>query len=241
MTMYRLGDLTPTPPADGDYWIAPGAHVIGNVVIGSGVGIWFGATLRGDNEVIDIGDGTNVQENTVMHTDLGFPLVIGKNCTIGHKVMLHGCTIGNNSLIGMGATILNGAKIGNNCLIGAGALVTENKVIPDGSLVMGIEPHDRLFELPPGSVFALTIDPSKLMEIRQHRLAHLGVLGSGEYADAEHVFREVRWALNLFRNRGGWPIIDVTNLAVEETASEILNLRAQIEIERNSEEDPARE
>lgn len=137
MTMYRLGDLAPTPPADGDYWIAPGAHVIGNVVIGSGVGIWFGATLRGDNEVIDIGDGTNVQENTVMHTDLGFPLVIGKNCTIGHKVMLHGCTIGNNSLIGMGATILNGAKIGNNCLIGAGALVTENKVIPDGSLVMG--------------------------------------------------------------------------------------------------------
>ena len=137
MTMYRLGDLAPTTPANGDYWIAPGAHVIGNVVIGAGVGIWFGATLRGDNEVIEIGDGSNVQENTVMHTDLGFPLVIGKNCTIGHKAMLHGCTIGNNSLIGMGATVLNGAKIGNNCLIGAGALVTENKVIPDNALVMG--------------------------------------------------------------------------------------------------------
>lgn len=137
MTMYRLGDLAPTTPANGDYWIAPGAHVIGNVVIGAGVGIWFGATLRGDNEVIEIGDGSNVQENTVMHTDLGFPLVIGRNCTIGHKAMLHGCTIGDNSLIGMGATVLNGAKIGNNCLIGAGALVTENKVIPDGSLVMG--------------------------------------------------------------------------------------------------------
>ncbi len=120
-------------------------------------------------------------------------------------------------------------------------LASKGYKVANVPLVMGIEPHDRLFELPPGSVFALTIDPGKLMEIRQHRLAHLGVLGSGEYADAEHVFREVRWALNLFRNRGGWPIIDVTNLAVEETASEILNLRAQIEIERNSEEEPARE
>jgi carbonic anhydrase/acetyltransferase-like protein (isoleucine patch superfamily) len=137
MTLYRLNDVSPRIPDSGDYWVAPDANVIGNVVIGDGVGIWFGCTLRGDNDPITIGDGSNVQENTVMHTDDGYPLSIGQNCTIGHKAMLHGCTIGDNSLIGMGATVLNGAKIGRNCLIGAGALVTENKVIPDGSLVMG--------------------------------------------------------------------------------------------------------
>lgn len=137
MTLYRLDGNEPKLPKDRDYWIAPGSHVIGNVVIGHAVGIWFGVTIRGDNEVISIGDGTNVQENCIMHTDLGFPLTIGKNCTIGHKAMLHGCTIGDNSLVGMGATILNGANIGKNCLIGAGALVTEGKTIPDGSLVMG--------------------------------------------------------------------------------------------------------
>ena len=137
MTLYALDGLSPTLPEDGDVWIAPGAHVIGNVVLDSGASVWFGCTLRGDNEVIRIGRGTNVQENTVMHTDIGFPLLIGENCTIGHKAMLLGCTIGNNSLIGMGATVLNGARIGNNCLIGAGALITEGKEIPDGSLVMG--------------------------------------------------------------------------------------------------------
>lgn len=137
MTLFALGDIAPEPPQDGDFWIAPGSHVIGRVRIGSGVGIWFGTTIRGDNELIAIGDGTNIQENTVMHTDIGFPLTIGKDCTIGHKAMLHGCTIGDNSLIGMGATVLNGAKIGANCLIGAGALITEGKEIPDGSLVMG--------------------------------------------------------------------------------------------------------
>ena len=101
------------------------------------VGVWFGATLRGDNEDIEIGEGSNVQENCVLHTDMGFPLVVGRNCTIGHMAILHGCIIGDNSLIGMGATVLNGARIGRNCLIGAGALVTEKKEIPDGSLVMG--------------------------------------------------------------------------------------------------------
>jgi len=137
MTLYQLDGLSPDLPDNGDYWIAPGAHVIGNVRLGEGVGIWFGCTLRGDNEQIAIGEGTNVQENCVMHTDLGYPLTVGVNCTVGHKAMLHGCTIGDGTLIGMGATILNGAKIGNNCLIGAGALVTEGKDIPDGSLVMG--------------------------------------------------------------------------------------------------------
>ena len=135
MPVYALGESTPDV-AEG-VWIAPGAHVIGRVRLEPGVGIWFGATLRGDNELISVGEGTNIQENCVLHTDMGFPLTIHAGCTIGHKAMLHGCTIGKNSLIGMGATVLNGAVIGENCLIGAGALVTEGKVIPDGSLVVG--------------------------------------------------------------------------------------------------------
>lgn len=135
MTVYALGDLIPT--VDATAWIAPDANVIGNIILDAQASVWFGSTLRGDNELIHVGKGSNVQENCVFHTDMGYPLTIGENCTIGHKVMLHGCTIGDNSLIGMGATILNGAKIGKNCLIGAGALITENKVIPDGSLVMG--------------------------------------------------------------------------------------------------------
>ncbi len=135
MTIYALADKR--PQIDPSAWVAPDANVIGNVQLDAKSSVWFGTTLRGDNERITVGAGSNVQENCVFHTDLGFPLTIGVNCTIGHKVMLHGCTIGDNALIGMGATILNGAKIGKNCLIGAGALVTENKVIPDGSLVMG--------------------------------------------------------------------------------------------------------
>lgn len=136
MTLYALDELKPA--ADATAWVAPDANVIGNVRLAADTSVWFGATLRGDNESIEVGAGSNVQENCVFHTDLGFPLVIGRNCTIGHKVMLHGCVIGENTLIGMGATILNGARIGRNCLIGAGALITENKVIPDGSLVMGV-------------------------------------------------------------------------------------------------------
>ncbi|MEP1768259.1 MAG: gamma carbonic anhydrase family protein [Sulfitobacter sp.] len=135
MTLYALADISPTIAPDA--WVAPDANVIGNVVLAAKSSVWFGCTLRGDNERITVGQGSNVQENCVFHTDAGFPLHIGTNCTIGHKVMLHGCTIDDNSLVGMGATILNGAKIGKNCLIGAGALITENKVIPDGSLVMG--------------------------------------------------------------------------------------------------------
>ncbi|WP_299559027.1 gamma carbonic anhydrase family protein [uncultured Sulfitobacter sp.] len=135
MTIYALADKA--PEIDPTAWVAPDANVIGTVALYAKSSVWFGTTLRGDNEMITVGAGSNVQENCVFHTDLGFPLTIGVNCTIGHKVMLHGCTIGDNSLVGMGATILNGAKIGKNCLIGAGALITENKVIPDGSLVMG--------------------------------------------------------------------------------------------------------
>lgn len=135
--IYELEGRAPQFPADGDYWVAPDANIIGDVVLESGASVWFGCTLRGDNERITIGAGSNVQENTVMHTDMGFPLTIGQGVTIGHKAMLHGCTVGDNSLIGMGATVLNGAKIGKNCLIGAGTLITEGKEIPDGSLVMG--------------------------------------------------------------------------------------------------------
>lgn len=137
MTLYALDGVAPELPEDGGIWVAPGAHVIGRVVLGAGASVWFGAVLRGDNETITVGAGTNIQENCVLHTDPGFPLTIGEGCTIGHKVMLHGCTIGANSLIGMGATLLNGARIGENCLIGAGALVTEGKAIPPASLVMG--------------------------------------------------------------------------------------------------------
>ena len=133
--IYELDGIA--PEIGEDCWIAPDANVIGRVVLEEGASVWFGCTIRGDNEEIRIGAGSNVQENCVFHTDPGCPLTIGANCTIGHKAMLHGCTIGEGSLIGMGATVLNCAKIGRGCLIGAGALVTENKVIPDFSLVMG--------------------------------------------------------------------------------------------------------
>lgn len=134
--IYALDGVSPVI-AD-DSWIAPDANVIGNVVLEAGGSIWFACTLRGDNEEIRIGRGSNVQENVVIHTDPGCPAQIGPDCTIGHKAMLHGCTIGTGSLIGMGATVLNGAQIGAGCLIGAGALIPEGKVIPDGSLVMGM-------------------------------------------------------------------------------------------------------
>ena len=138
MTLYALDGVVPELPENDDYWIAPDANLIGRIVVMTGASVWFGATLRGDNEPIVIGEGSNIQENCVIHTDMGYPATVGRNCTIGHKAMLHGCTIGDDTVIGMGATVLNGAKIGNGCLIGAGALVTEGKVIPDNSLVMGM-------------------------------------------------------------------------------------------------------
>ncbi|UVC11535.1 gamma carbonic anhydrase family protein [Rhizobium sp. TH2] len=137
MPLYALGKDEPRLPAEDDYWLAPDTHIIGKVRLAPGVGIWFGAVLRGDNELIDIGSGTNIQEGTMIHTDMGYPATIGVNCTIGHHAVIHGCTIGNNSLVGMGATILNGARIGNNCLVGANALVTEGKEFPDNSLIVG--------------------------------------------------------------------------------------------------------
>jgi carbonic anhydrase/acetyltransferase-like protein (isoleucine patch superfamily) len=137
MPLYALDDRRPTLPADDRYWVAPDANVIGDVALGEDVGIWFGATLRGDNERITIGAGSNIQEGVIVHTDPGRPVEVGQGCTIGHGAIIHGCSIGDNSLIGMGATILNGAVIGRNCLVGANALVTESKVFPDNSLIVG--------------------------------------------------------------------------------------------------------
>ncbi|MGE8477981.1 MAG: gamma carbonic anhydrase family protein [Pseudomonas shirazensis] len=132
---YRLGDMhVETHPTS---WTAPTATLIGKVRLQAGASVWFGAVLRGDNELIDIGEGSNVQDGTVMHTDMGSPLTIGKGVTIGHNAMLHGCTVGDHSLIGINAVVLNGARIGKHCIIGANALIAEGKEIPDGSLVMG--------------------------------------------------------------------------------------------------------
>lgn len=133
--IYALDGIAPQVAATA--WVAPDANVIGRVVLEDEASVWFGATLRGDNEDIRVGRGSNVQEACILHTDIGYPLVIGADCTIGHKAILHGCMIGDGSLIGMGAIVLNGAKVGRGCLIGAGALITEGKEIPDGALVMG--------------------------------------------------------------------------------------------------------
>jgi carbonic anhydrase/acetyltransferase-like protein (isoleucine patch superfamily) len=137
MPLYALNDMTPTVPDEDTFWIAPDAHVIGDVTLGREVGIWFGAVIRGDNAPIRIGEGTNIQEGVMIHVDPGCPVTIGAGCTIGHHAIIHGCTIGENTLIGMGATILNNARIGKNCLIGANALITEGRDFPDGSLIVG--------------------------------------------------------------------------------------------------------
>ena len=137
MAIYALDGEAPELPADGLYWVAETAAVIGRVRLHSDVSIWWGSVLRGDNEWIDIGAGSQIQDNATLHTDPGFPLTIGKDCVIGHNVILHGCTIGDASLIGMGAIILNGAKIGANSLVGAGALITEGKEFPENSVIVG--------------------------------------------------------------------------------------------------------
>lgn len=125
------------PRVDSTAWIADSAQVMGNVTLGRDVSVWFGCVLRGDTETMTIGEGSNIQDGTVMHADLGLPLSLGKHVTVGHKAMLHGCTIGDESLVGIGAVVLNGARIGRNCLVGAGSLVTEGKEFPDGSMIMG--------------------------------------------------------------------------------------------------------
>lgn len=138
MAIYALDGVEPELPADGLYWVAETASVIGKVRLHSDVSIWYGAVLRGDNEEIEIGARSQIQDNATLHTDPGFPLTIGRDCVIGHNVVLHGCTVGDGSLIGMGAIVLNGAKIGTNSLVGAGALITEGKEFPDNSVILGV-------------------------------------------------------------------------------------------------------
>jgi carbonic anhydrase/acetyltransferase-like protein (isoleucine patch superfamily) len=137
MPIYELDGQRPELPAAGQFYIADTAVVIGRVRLKTNASIWYGSVLRGDNEWIEIGEGSNVQESCTLHTDMGFPLTVGPQCTVGHNVVLHGCSIAENSLIGMGAILLNGAKIGRNCLVGAGALVTEGKEFADNSLIVG--------------------------------------------------------------------------------------------------------
>lgn len=150
--MYSLDGRVPQLPEEGRFWIAPDAAVIGDVVLEDEASVWFGAILRGDNETIRIGARSNVQDGCVCHTDMGFALTIGSDCTIGHKAILHGCTIKDRSLVGMGATILNGAVIGSNCIVGANALIPEGKVIPDNSLVVGVP--GKIVKTLPGSIDA---------------------------------------------------------------------------------------
>ena len=135
MAVHQLDDRT--PQIDPSAWVADSAQVMGTVHLKAHTSVWFGATLRGDTEPITIGEGSNIQDGSVLHADYGQPLTVGKNVTVGHMVVLHGCTIGDESLIGIGAVVLNGAKIGRNCLVGAGSLVTEGKEFPDGSMIMG--------------------------------------------------------------------------------------------------------
>ena len=136
MPIYPLGELT--PKVDPDSWIAPNATLIGQVEVAKGASIWWNCTVRGDTDLLSVGENSNIQDNSVLHTDPGIPMVVGKNVTVGHRVILHGCTIGDNTLIGMGSTLLNGSVIGKNCLIGANTLIPAGKVIPDRSLVVGL-------------------------------------------------------------------------------------------------------
>jgi carbonic anhydrase/acetyltransferase-like protein (isoleucine patch superfamily) len=137
MPIYALDQSAPTFADRASNWIAPGATLIGNVSLGRDVSVWFGVVVRGDNEPIEIGEGSNLQEHVVVHTDPGFPVTVGLGCTVGHRALLHGCSVGDNSLVGMGAIVLNGARIGSNSLVGAGALVTEGKEFPDNALIVG--------------------------------------------------------------------------------------------------------
>jgi carbonic anhydrase/acetyltransferase-like protein (isoleucine patch superfamily) len=137
MPVYELKDARPEFPGEGEYWIAETATLIGRVRLKKQTSVWFGAVLRGDNEWIELGERSQIQDNATLHTDPGFPITIGTNCVIGHNVILHGCIIGDDSLIGMGSIVMNGARIGSNCIVGAGAVVTEGKTFPDNSLIVG--------------------------------------------------------------------------------------------------------
>ena len=164
MALYELDGISPTL-AD-TAWVADSAQVIGQVTLGEDCNVWFGVTARGDAEKITIGKGSNIQDGTVLHADEGMPLVVGDNVTVGHKVMLHGCTVGDESLIGIGAIVLNGAKIGKNCLVGAGALVTEGKEFPDGSMIIG-SPAKAVRQLTPEQIEGLRMSAKHYVDNAQ--------------------------------------------------------------------------
>ena len=163
MTVYALGDNKPQLPPPGEYWIAPNAVVLGDVILESGASIWFNAVLRGDTDTLSVGENSNIQDGSILHADEGVPLLIGRDVTVGHKAMLHGCTVGDNSLIGIGAVVLNGAVIGKNCLIGANSLIPEGKVIPDGSLVMG-QPGKVVRELTEAQIAGITMSAAHYVQ-----------------------------------------------------------------------------
>lgn len=163
MTVYALGDKKPQVPPAGEYWIAPNAVVLGDVILESGASIWFNAVLRGDTDTLSVGENSNIQDGSILHADEGVPLLIGRDVTVGHKAMLHGCTVGDNSLIGIGAVVLNGAVIGKNCLIGANSLIPEGKVIPDGSLVMG-QPGKVVRELTEAQIAGITMSAAHYVQ-----------------------------------------------------------------------------
>lgn len=152
MALYQLDNLAPTVHESA--WVADNAQVMGNVKLAEDSSVWFGVVIRGDTETISVGRGSNIQDNSVLHADMGLPLTIGENVTVGHQVMLHGCTIGDGSLIGIQAVVLNGARIGKNCLVGAGSLVTEGKEFPDGSMILG-SPAKAVRQLSPEQIEGL--------------------------------------------------------------------------------------
>ena len=161
MALYQLDDLTPTVHESA--WVADNAQVMGDVKLAENSSVWFGVVIRGDTETITIGQGSNIQDNSVLHADHGMPLNIGENVTVGHQVMLHGCTIGDGSLIGIQAIILNGAKIGKNCLVGAGSLVTEGKEFPDGCMILG-SPAKAVKQLSPEQIKGLKMSAQHYMD-----------------------------------------------------------------------------
>ena len=174
MAIYELDGTAPRVAASA--WVADSAQVMGNVVLGEDSSVWFGTVIRGDTETITIGRGSNIQDASVLHADIGKPLVVGENVTVGHQVMLHGCTIGDESLIGIGAIVLNGARIGKNCLVGAGSLVTEGKEFPDGSMIMG-SPAKVVRQLTPEQIEGLRQSARHYMENARRFKAGLRKLG----------------------------------------------------------------
>ena len=174
MAIYQLDDLKPA--LHDTSWVADSAQVIGDVTLAEGCSVWFGVVARGDTAAITVGRGSNIQDNSVLHADEGMPLVIGENVTIGHQVMLHGCTVGDGSLIGIQAVVLNGAKIGKNCLVGAGALVTEGKEFPDGSMILG-SPAKAVRQLTDAQIEGLKMSAQHYMDNARRYKAGLKKLG----------------------------------------------------------------